>query len=90
MLPPFTQLGNAQGALQLGRGIARQVKQRVYLRDANAFRAIHDFYNFVAGSDGPLFQYPKVETGSVMRDHQGRHLRFVHADTEPITSNPRL
>ena len=67
-----------------------QIKQCVHLGDAHVLRAVCDLHNFVAGTDLPLFQYTKLETGSVMRDHQGCHLRFVHADTEAVARDPRL
>src|SRR4029077_6061022 len=67
-----------------------QIKQRVDLGEAHLLRGVCALYNFVASSNFPLFQYTKVKTWSVMRYHQGCHLRFVHADTDAVTGDPRL
>ena len=67
--------------------MAGQIKQCVRVGDAHVLRAVCDLYNFVAGSDFPLFQNTKVKTWSVMRRHQRCHLRFVHADADALDSS---
>ena len=45
--------------------------------------------NFVAGTDLTLFQYTKVETGSVMRNHQGSHLLRHEGVPVLVAHDPR-
>ena len=60
------------------------------LGDGQAIVRFRDRFDGIAGPDLAFFQNTKVETGSMMRNHQGCHLRFVHADTESVAGDPRL
>jgi hypothetical protein len=66
------------------------VKQRIDLGDGHPLGTRRDLDDLVAGFDLSLLQDTEVEAGSAVRDEQCRHLRLVHADADPVTSDARL
>jgi hypothetical protein len=67
-----------------------RVQQRINLRDGHTLGARSNLHDLVAGFDLSLLDDAKIEAGSAMRHEQCRHLRFVHADADPIAGDARL
>ena len=49
-----------------------------------------DLDDLIACFDLAFLQHTQIETGPAARDQQRGHLRLVHADADPITSDARL
>ena len=67
-----------------------QIKERIGLGDAHAFRTIADFHNLIPGCDFAGFKHAEVEAGSVMLHQQGGHTRLVHSDSDPVAGHAGL
>ena len=68
----------------------RQIEQRIDLEDTHAFRARADLEDLIPGFHLAFLKNAEIETGPAVRDQQRGHLRFVHADTDAVTSDARL
>jgi hypothetical protein len=67
-----------------------QIEEGVDIGHIDSLWAVGDFYNVIARTDFSLLQYAKVEAGSVMRDEQGGHPGFIHADTDAVAGHAWL
>src|SRR6516164_3341577 len=67
-----------------------RVQQRINLNDGHALGTRCNLHDLFTGFDLSLLDDAKIKTGSAMRHEQCRHLRFVHADADPIAGDPRL
>ena len=66
------------------------VQERIDRGDGHALRPRRDLLDVVAGADLSLLQHADIKAGPIVRDEQGGHLRFVHADADPVAGDTRL
>src|ERR1700689_2111564 len=67
-----------------------QIQEGVNLGHTDSLWNFTNFYNLIVCTNFSLLQHAKVESWSVMRYEQGRHPRFIHANTDAIARYARL
>src|SRR6266513_2970797 len=67
-----------------------QIQEGINLGHADSFRNVSNFYNVVACPNFSFLQHAKVESWSVMRNQQGCHPRFIHANADAVARYARL
>jgi hypothetical protein len=67
-----------------------QIQERVNVGDTDSLWTFSDFYNFIARPNFSFLQHAKVEPWSVMRNEQGCHPRFIHANADAVARHAWL
>src|SRR6266498_2506926 len=67
-----------------------QIQQSINIGYRDPFRTVCDFLDIVARPNFSFLQHAEVESRPVMCYEQGRHPRFVHANTDAVASYARL
>src|SRR5215470_4824177 len=67
-----------------------QVQQSVDIGNRNPFWTMRNSYDAVALANFSLLEHAEVKPWPPMRDKQGRHTRFIHANADAVTRDPRL
>jgi hypothetical protein len=70
--------------------MAREVEQRIRLRDCHVQWAVPNLNDRVAAAYLALLQNPEVEAWPVMRYQECRHARFIRANADAITGDSWL
>jgi hypothetical protein len=70
--------------------MSRQIEQRIYVGDRDAFGTIGDLHDVIAGANFSLSQNAEVKPGPVMCHEQGWHTGLVHADAHSVAGYTRL
>jgi predicted RNase H-like nuclease len=67
-----------------------QIQEGVNLGHADSLWTISNFCNVVARTNFSFLQHAKVEPWSVMRNEQGCHPRFIHANADAVARHAWL
>ena len=89
-LPTLAKCRNLQCALQLLAGLSWQIQESVNLGHTHSLWTISNFYDVIARPNFSFLQGAKVESWSVMRYEQRRHVRLVHADAHAVACDSWL
>jgi hypothetical protein len=67
-----------------------QIQEGVNLGHGDSLWTVSSFYNVIACANFSFLQHAKVESWSVMRNEQGCHTRFIHADANAVARHAWL
>ncbi len=76
--------------MQLLTGMSWQIQEGVNLGHGDSLWTVSNFCDVIAGANFSLLQHAKVKSRSVMCHEQGRHPRFIHANTDAVARHARL
>src|SRR5580704_16656148 len=67
-----------------------QIQEGVNLGHGDSLWTVSSFYNVIARPNFSFLQHAKVESWSVMRNEQGCHPRFIHANADAVARHAWL
>jgi hypothetical protein len=67
-----------------------QIQQPVDFCHGDLLWPVGYLHNFVSGADFPFFNDAEIEAGALVGNEQAGHLRFTHANADPVAGDSGL
>jgi hypothetical protein len=70
--------------------VIAEIQQGIYFRHAHPPGTRRYPFDRIAGADVSFLDHPEIKTRTPVGDHEGRHWRVPHTDSQLKTGDPRL